>query len=317
MKITIFDTSVVTENLGDFIIMDAVNKHLFEMFPDYMKLYSLTHDRIGFGTYRMVKKSDFCFVGGTNLLSSNMNRYNQWKINLFDSIFLKNILLMGVGWWQYQDKPNLYTQRLLKSVLHKEYLHSVRDSYTEQNLRSIGITNVINTACATMWDLDDVHCKAIPVEKGEDVVFTLTDYKKDYKKDYQLIDVLTSSYQRVYFWPQGTGDLAYFSEFSNKFADIVVLSPTLESFNGLLEDKSLSLDFVGTRLHAGVRALQHKRRSIIIGVDNRALEKAKDFKITVLDRAEIDALKSKVNTGFRTEIVLPLENIERWKQQFG
>ena len=50
---------------------------------------------------------------------------------------------------------------------------------------------------------------------------------------------------------------------------------------------SENIDYVGTRLHAGIRALQHKKRTIIIGIDNRAIEKAKDFNLTVIDRKNI------------------------------
>ena len=52
------------------------------------------------------------------------------------------------------------------------------------------------------------------------------------------------------------------------------MSPTLEAFDNLLESE-IDLDYIGTRLHAGIRAIQKKRRSIIIGVDNRALEMQK------------------------------------------
>ncbi|WP_278620152.1 hypothetical protein [Ectopseudomonas oleovorans] len=73
MKITLFDTSVCTENLGDFIIMDAVRDHIDELFPNAMVLHTATHEKISRPTYRMVKQSDLSFVGGTNLISSNMN----------------------------------------------------------------------------------------------------------------------------------------------------------------------------------------------------------------------------------------------------
>ena len=36
MVITLFDTSVCSENLGDQIIMDAIRDNLFDLFPDSM-----------------------------------------------------------------------------------------------------------------------------------------------------------------------------------------------------------------------------------------------------------------------------------------
>lgn len=314
MKITLFDTAVCTENLGDFIIMDAVRNHINEMFPEAMVLHTATHEKISLPTYSMVKQCDLSFVGGTNLMSSNMNSYNQWKINVIDSLFLKDIVLMGVGWWQYQKDPNIYTRYLLKSVLNHDLMHSVRDSYTETMLRKAGFNNVINTSCATMWCLDEMHCKAIPTSKAENVIATLTDYNRDAKNDLAVIELLSKSYKKVYIWPQGSGDIDYINQLNlSKFAEI--LPPKLEAYNAILENEE-SIDFVGTRLHAGVRALQNKRRTIILGIDNRAFEKAKDFNVTVCPRDDLTKLKQLIKSNFETQINLPTENIAHWKSQF-
>jgi hypothetical protein len=69
-------------------------------------------------------------------------------------------------------------------------------------------------------------------------------------------------------------------------------------------------------LHAGIRSLQMKRRSIIIGVDNRAIEKRRDFGIEVVDRGDFDRLKVLINEPFSTKINLKNENIAHWKSQF-
>lgn len=313
-KITLFDTSVCTENLGDYIIMDAVQDHLNGIFPDAMILNTATHERISKPTYLLVKNSDLSFVGGTNLLSSNMNTYNQWKINFIDSIFLNDIVLMGVGWWQYQKNANFYTRQLLNSVLHNDVLHSVRDSYTEQMLLKAGFNNVINTACATMWCLDKEHCSKIPKLKANKVVSTLTDYNKDPKNDLAFIQMLAKNYAEVFIWPQGSGDLSYITELGlHKMASI--LPPKLKAYNQLLESET-SIDFVGTRLHAGVRALQNGKRTIILGIDNRAFEKEKDFNITVCGRGRLDDLDKLIRNELDTEIKLPVENIKKWKNQF-
>jgi polysaccharide pyruvyl transferase WcaK-like protein len=314
-KITIFDTSVSSENIGDFIIMDSVNRELKELFKDDMIFYTLTHDIVSKSTYRLNKISDYSFIGGTNLLSSNMHRYNQWKINLYDSLYLKNIILMGVGWWQYQNKPSFYTKYLLKSVLNDKILHSVRDSYSEKMLKNIGINNVINTGCMTMWTLTEEHCKDISKSKAENVVFTLTDYNKDLLKDQELIDILNKNYKNIYFWPQGSGDLDYIKSLKNN-KKVIILGGNLSSYDELLNDTAMSLDFVGTRLHAGIRALQKKRRVIILGIDNRAEEKSKDFNLKVLNRNNIDNLEDWICSEFSTNIRLNIENINKWKSQF-
>lgn len=314
MKITLFDTAVSTTNFGDFIIMDAVRDHINEIFPEAMIFHTATHEKISRPTYSMVKQSDFSFVGGTNLISSNMNSYNQWKINLIDGLFLKDIILMGVGWWQYQKPANTYTSKLLNSVLNHEVLHSVRDSYSEIMLKKAGFNNVINTSCATMWCLNEAFCQAIPANKSEVVVATLTDYNKDPKNDFAFIKLLSKSYKTVYIWPQGFGDIEYINELDLfQFAD--VLPPKLDAFNAILENEE-SIDYVGTRLHAGVRAMQKKRRSIILGIDNRGFEKAKDFNITVCPRDDLTKLRQMIDSDFKTQINLPTENIICWKNQF-
>lgn len=314
-KITIFDTSVASENIGDYIIMDSVNRELRLLFNNDMFFYTLTHDRVSKSTYRLNKISDYSFIGGTNLLSSNMNKYNQWKINLYDALFLKNIILLGVGWWQYQNKPNLYTKYLLKKVLHKDIIHSVRDSQAEMMLKSIGINNVINTGCTTMWQLTKDHCKDIPKYKADNVVFTLTDYNKDIERDQALINILNNNYKNIYFWPQGSGDLEYVKNLRN-IEYIQILGGNLFAYDQLLENQALSLDYVGTRLHGGIRALQKKRRTIILGIDNRAEEKKKDFNLKVLSRSDIRQLEDLLISEFSTEIEINEKNINQWKRQF-
>lgn len=313
-KIVVFDTSVSSSNLGDSIIMDSVNKEIHSMFPESMHFNAYTHDKISKPTYNLVSSAHYAFVGGSNLLSSNMNSYNQWKINLYDSLFLNSVVLMGVGWWQYQVKPNLYTHYLLKSILHDKILHSVRDSYTEKMLKSIGIDNVVNTSCPTMWNLTQEHCDKISKEKAENVVVTLTDYNKDPSKDRFLIELLSKNYKNVSLWPQGAGDLKYINDLDiDDFA--YTLPPNLKAFDNFLENQN-SLDYVGTRLHAGIRALQKGIRTIIIGIDNRASEKSKDFNITICERGKLNQLNSLINGKDTTQINLPVKNIERWKAQF-
>jgi len=314
-KIMIFDTSVVSDNIGDFIIMDSVNKELKKLFTKDMFFYSFTHEKISKATYKLNNISDYSFIGGTNLLSSNMDRYNQWKINVIDSFFIKDIILMGVGWWQYQTKPNFYTKYLLNKILHKNMIHSVRDSYTESMLKSIGITNVINTGCPTMWELTLEHCRNIPCEKAENVVFTLTDYNKDFLNDQKLINILLRNYKKVYFWPQGSRDLEYLYTLNN-FEKITILGGNLSSYDKLLDDFNISLDYIGTRLHAGIRALQKSRRTIILAIDNRATEKSKDFNLKVLPRNQIEKLERLLRSKFITEIYINEENINKWKSQF-
>lgn len=90
---------------------------------------------------------------------------------------------------------------------HSDKIQLVRDEHTEEMLRSAGVKNVLNTACATMWGLTKSHCNAVPKLKSNAVVFTLTDYRMNREADEKLVSILLKHYETVYFWPQGTKDL--------------------------------------------------------------------------------------------------------------
>jgi len=315
--ITLCDTSVSSQNLGDYLIMDAIQDVIAQLFSEYMILRVPTHDVIRKPSYDCIRRSEHVFVCGTNLLTSHMLLYRQWKIGLLDSIFVHNFVLLGVGWWQYQSRPDFYTRVLLRRLLSTRKIHAVRDSYTEQQLRSIGFKNVVNTGCPTMWSLTREFCAGLPREKANAVVFTLTDYKPSPRDDAEMVKCLLNEYNSVYFWPQGTGDWEYFKSLGlgNK-KKIEVVAPTIRSYKQLLET-SPDLEYVGTRLHAGIRALTLGRRALIIGVDNRAIEIGADTGIPVLSRTEISSLRAKINTDYELQkIRIQEQNIATWKEQF-
>lgn len=313
-SIFLHDTAVQSKNLGDEIIMDCIRKELREIFKEQFFVYGPTHDYLGAEGYKNVKESPFSIVCGTNLLSGNMNSYNQWKINMFSVGKITEAILMGVGWWQYQKGINQYTKFLLKKVLSSSFVHSVRDEYTKKKLQSIGVNNVLNTGCPTMWRLDQKHCARIPKKKGDAAIITLTDYKPSPKYDGALVDIVTQNYGKIYAWMQGNGDYKHVKSIAGN--KVEYLDPCLESLDGILGDGSISLDYVGTRLHAGIRAMQHHRRTIIVAVDNRATEMGKDFHLPVIDRLDINGLDKMVNKEFRIELTLPEESISEWKGQF-
>ena len=76
------------------------------------------------------------------------------------------------------------------------------------------------------------------------------------------------------------------------------------------------LDYVGTRLHAGVYAMRHRKRSIILVIDERAREINKSNNLNCLEKKDIKNLDAFINSEFATEIKMPLDIIEQWKNQF-
>lgn len=313
-KIILYDPEISSLNLGDGIISEACKRNLKEVLNDSMSINISTHMPISNYYMKIIGKTDLAFVLGSNLLMPKMNGiFRQWDIKPWNIKRMKPVILMGVGWHQYSKRTNLYTQLLYKNLLSKEYMHSVRDEYTKNKLNEIGIKNVINTGCPTLWGLTPDVCQNIPKKKSKKVIFTLTDYNQSYKEDKEMIKILKNNYEEIYFWIQGIRDYEYLEKMK-ELEKIKIISPSIEEYDKIL--KNNEIDFVGTRLHGGIRALQNKRRTIIISVDNRANELNKNYNIPILPREKIDTLEKKINEEWETNICIPIENIEKWKKQF-
>jgi len=312
--ILMIDPAVSAVNIGDEIISASIREQISDILSDSFVTSISSHLPLSRIYKKAIGQCDYKFVCGSNLLMGKLNgRFKQWHIGYQDISFLRDSIIIGAGWWQYNNQPNLYTKLLYRSILSKDYIHSVRDNYTVEMLKKVGSTNVINTGCATMWNLTPEHCAKIPTKKSQTVVFTLTDYNKNRQADKELIRILCECYDKVYFWPQGVGDDAYFESLEPP-KGILRIPPNLKAYDLVLEQEDI--DFVGTRLHGGVRALQKKKRTIIIAIDNRAKEKQKDFNLTCVERNDFDRLKELILGEWNTEIRIPLENIALWKAQF-
>ena len=94
-----------------------------------------------------------------------------------------------------------------------------------------------------------------------------------------------------------------------------IIEPDLHAYTAALQ--SGKIDYVGTRLHAGIHALNQKVRTIILAVDNRATEMGKDFNLPVIQRTQVEEkLQIMIQSTWRTKISIPKENIQKWKMQF-
>ena len=311
VSILLFDTALESSNLGDQIIMESVDRVLASLFPHASIARVPTHRFPRWNERRLMRGSTLRIVGGTNLLSSNMDVYRQWRLHDRHIRSAADSILMGVGWWQYQDPPDDFTVDLLHRLLDHDYLHSVRDSYTERMLRAAGFTNVINTGCPTLWSLTTAHCAEIPTGPAHSVVATVTDYNMSPEDDAFLLQTLSEHYERVYLWGQSQTDIDYGRVLNGT---IVPVEPTLQAFDDLLA--KTEIDYVGTRLHAGIRAIQRKRRALIIAIDNRATEMAKDFSINTIERREHQQLSAMIRSPLVTSIRVPRKAITAWKEQF-
>lgn len=315
-KIIRFDTSYGTDNLGDYIIMHYCNKILDELFPLHQAIHIGTHLMPTVEQEVYVKQTKYKFVCGTNLLTSNIEHH--WRWILPDGVRRKmnyqNVILLGVGWGEYQERCTDYSRMIYKTMLNSSLVHSVRDQYTLEKLQAIGFKNVINTGCPTTWALTPDFCSDIPTKKSKDVVTTITDYRRDIEKDNEMLEILSRNYEHVYLWLQGNHDEEYLQSL-NIPGNLTTISNTLEAYEAVLNDGGV--DYVGTRLHAGIHALNYKIRSIILAVDNRATEMGIDVNLPVIQRSEIgEKLENKIQSEFATEIQIKQKNIECFKAQF-
>ena len=319
-KNVLFDTSSGSQNMGDYVIVNSVQRELNYVLNDNFLVKYSTHTPVSHfyqnikrnGLIKYTNSSKYKFIAGTNLLNYNMLLpWNNWNVNIFNYKPYKNAILVGAGMNPNAKKVNLYTKWLYKKILSKNYIHSVRDERTKKFLESIGL-KAINTGCATMWCLTENFCKTIPKMKSKNVIFTLTDYCPDIENDQKLINMLLKNYEKVYFWIQGSKDYEYINKFDN-ISKIIFVNPNLESYEKILNE---GIDYVGTRLHAGIFAMQHHCRSIIIGVDNRALDIKQKYNINCFYRNDIETIEKFINSTFETNVCIDEEAILDWKKQF-
>ena len=295
--------------------MNAIEPMLYELFRNDFVYKMQASEKFGPISMSNFNRSDYIFFGGTNALTSNVNKEKYIGFSAINLIHFNRLSLLGVGWWQYQEKPNFYTKLFLNRMLDSSTLHSVRDSYTKKMLASIGIENVVNTCCPSTWALDEMHCSDIPKLKSDSVVMTITDYNQSPKEDAAFISQLQALYNKVFFWPQGRGDLSYFHSLNTpQQNEVFVLEPNLQSFVDLLSKNEI--DYIGTRLHAGIKALQHKKRTLIIAIDNRSKEIANDINLIISERGDDKALDFFIKNSIDTPIQIPTSEIAKWKNQF-
>ncbi|MEO8302729.1 MAG: polysaccharide pyruvyl transferase family protein [Betaproteobacteria bacterium] len=309
-RVVLLDTSVASTNLGDEIIMQDVRAELEQPFAGAFVIPIATHvalDRIG---RALARSADVVVAGGTNLISSHMWLRPLWPLKLADAFAGLRVILMGVGWYQFQGTPDPYTRWLLRRVLHPSALHSVRDGYTARMLGSIGITNVVNTGCPTLWRLSPELCAGLPRQKAASVVTTLNTYMPDPDADRRLIELLRSRYARIYAWVQTAEDHVYLRSFGD---DIVIIEPSLKAYDDLLASTQ-SLDYIGNRLHGGIRALRRGRRAIIVEIDNRAQEMGRDFHLPTVARTDFERLAAMIDSSLEIAVRPPLGAIARWKR---
>ena len=321
-NILILDTSFASFNKGDDIIMECTRRELAPLLQDNFEINLPTHVS-PFHWYQVLKSSaayrtyadcKLKFVGGSNIMVPNLlTHYAQWNINLFNYQANKGCVMVGVGAGAGAEKgSNWYTRYIYQHMCSREYFHSARDERSKVYMESLGL-KAINTGCVTMWMLTPEFCAQIPANKADKVVFTLTAYSND-ANDQMLIDTLQKNYSEIYFWPQGIGDYKYLQSLKN-IEGIHILQASKEAYDCYLTDNDT--DYIGTRLHAGIYAMRHAKRSIIIAIDERARAINERNHLNCIEKADMPQLSDMINSEIKTSITMPFDEIKRWKAQFG
>lgn len=312
-RVLLFDTSIDTKNVGDEIIAHYCNRALSRIF-ELEKIERVpTHTLPSAGQLLAVSTAGVKIVCGTNLITPHFEEFSNWKMPN-DLKGYRDIVTLGVGWGYYCDDISKVSKFVYKTIFSKMGLLSVRDSYTEQKFREMGITNVINTGCPTLWELTPSRCALIPKRKSSRVITTLTDYDRDTEADGLMFEILKQNYDEVLVWIQGSHDREYLYSLVDT-TGIYIIENNIEAYTTAL--KMGNVDYVGTRLHAGIHAMNLGIRTIILAVDNRAIEMGKDFNLPVIKRTELSAqLSERINSEWNTMVNVPFDAIEEWKRQF-
>ncbi len=317
----IFNTACGSRNMGDYIIYDSIKRELNSIIENNFLVEYATHTPVSHWyqntnknpIYKYCQEAQYKFISGTNILQYHMMRpWANWNVNIFNYKPYRNSILVGVGVNPNRPSMDTYTKYLYRKILSPNYIHSARDERTKEIIESLGF-QAINTGCATTWMLTKQHCAKIPTKKASNVIFTLTDYHKNPVQDQLLINILLNNYNKVSYWVQGSEDFAYLTSLEHT-EKLTIIPPHLSAYQHALT--SNSADYVGTRLHAGIFAMQNFVRSVIISIDNRTRDMRESCNLNTIERKDIKDLPDLIYSNITTKINLKEDGIKAWKEQF-
>lgn len=165
-----------------------------------------------------------------------------------------------------------------------------------------------------MWSLTPDVCEKIPVKKARNVIVTLSGYtdQQNPTQDQKMISILEREYERIYFFAQTSVDMEYFHSLRRTKEATVIYS--LKNYRLLCENADV--DYVGTRLHGGIYAMQHGVRTLIVEIDHRARGFRELNHINTVKRDKMDELSDLLNGTIKTEIILKERGIKEFLSQF-
>lgn len=330
-KVLLFDTAIATGNIGDEIIFEGVKAGLAQVL-DYSSVYRMGTHIQNYSAFQMLvhkfikqdrkirdinEKVDYKFICGTNLLLDDLSGIRpQFMLNLFNKSLYKDAILVGVGRsGDFEKVSNRYSRYLYQKTLSYKYVHSVRDEKTKCVVEELGF-KAINTGCPTLWGFTHEFCNMIPRIKAENVICSVSGHleQRDPVRDMLMIETIRRNYKHVYIWIQTAIDEEYFLSLVGSQSKRFTYIYSLNEFKRIMREESI--DYIGTRLHGGIFALQNKVRTIIISIDERAKGFEKSNNIPILERSEISKLECVINGEIITNISVNRKAINTFLEQF-
>ena len=305
--IAIVDSGLATTNLGDHIISSAVHRQLIAPLEESGRATVTIpmHGGLTAQSRALLSEADQVIVCGTNLLSDHMRFRRSWQWSRSDiELTAGKLTMFGVGWWQYQRTGIDPVSASWMRYLAGPHPWAVRDEYSSKRLTAAGVSSV-HVSCPTLWDCS----QQLTPRGGGRVVTTLTDYNQDRRADERLVELLNGRFAEVLYWPQGPGDRAYIESLRGS-ASGVILEPTVSAFNAEL--RRPGTEYLGLRLHAGIRAIQMGVPTLILGIDNRATEISRSVGLGVISRHALNQIGSALDAPRVINLALPRPEIDAW-----
>lgn len=236
----------------------------------------------------------------------------------------------------------LVSRSIEKSIAAKEKAYkSVRAESVKEKMiacdysqleQCIEKSELVFEACAEEWKVKvDMHSKISEVLKkindGKDrIICTGTSglsitklselYSEEQRKFFMGMHFFNPPYNMTLceLTPTVYTDRTVFNEMHNTDC-IKIVPPLLEEYQSFLS--KVGPDYVGTRLHGGIFALQQKCRSIILSIDERARDMNEAYNLGCIERNEINnKLEKNINTKRDSNIKIDTDSINKWKEQF-
>ena len=310
----LLDTSIASDNIGDEIIMEAVRGETRQLASDAYWTTSSSHDGLGPFGRGQVERADWVVLGGTNALHSRFQLADMvsWTLRAKELPLIEGkLVLWGVGAQVRHEKIDPRQKDLLTGLLADAVPHGVRDRSAHLLLEKLG-KNATWVGCPTLWE--QAGRKIGTSERPSTVCLSLTAHRPDRHRDRELLEQLRRGYRRCCFWPQQPRDLAYLRDLvgPDEARAFAVLPPNLEALDEFL--RTTETDYVGTRVHGGIRAIQHGRWSVILGIDHRAEEIVGRVGIPVLPRKLVGELESLMSDRKPYRIQLPTVALQRFRE---